>query len=219
MIHRSLIQVLTILLLSIFPVVGQIGIARSADVTQPTDIDQAIQDINRLIVLEKEGAISSIHVMDRMSRLAQDNDNPRFTAFLMQLLNNTNQDAFIRRGAAKGLGSMHQSARSVIPELVRRLQDPDLNIRGGAAAGLGAMGERAKSTIPQLIPLLKDPHPFVFCSTTQTLGSMGEPAKIALRPLIRRLNDKTPAVRDCAAFALEEIEPFLGPEKSLSTTP
>jgi HEAT repeat protein len=248
MMHRSILQLLPILLLSLFPVVGPVEMARSAEVIAPKEINTEINRVERLIILQNEGAISPLQTADGITRLGRENDHPTVAAFLLRLLKN--EDSSIRGGAAEGLGGMRGSAKSVTPQLVLLLKDPAPSVRSGAAlglgmiskssdsavpqlipllkdaepsvrrsaaSGLGRIGKSAKSAVPQLIPLLEDSDRWTRCSAAQTLGLIGEPAKVALRPLIRLLRDSEsdPDIRDCTAFALGKIEPFLKDEENL----
>jgi HEAT repeat protein len=210
MLNRSLRQILSILLLSFSPVIGPVTMARSAEVIAPKEINLEIGQVERLIILAREGAISSLQVGDGIRRLASKNDHPTVAAFLIRLLKN--EDSSIRSSAAEGLGDMRGAAKSVTPQLVLLLKDTDPSVRRGAASGLGRIGKSAESAVPQLIPLLEDPDRFVRCRSAQTLGFIGKPAKSALRPLIRLLKYDDPTVRDCVAFALGKIEPFLEDE-------
>jgi HEAT repeat protein len=210
------LQLLPISLLSLFPVVVPVGMARSAEVIAPKNTSVEINRVERLILLQREGAISALQVSDAIDRLASAHDHPTVAAFLIQLLKN--EESFIRSDVADRLGQMRRSAKLVIPQLVLLLKDADPQVRRGAASGLGRIGKSAESTVPQLIPLLEDPDRWVRCSAAQTLGLIGEPAKVALRPLIRQLANDS-GVRDCTAFALGRIEPFLKDEENLRVKP
>jgi tetratricopeptide (TPR) repeat protein len=195
---------------SLSSVLEPIRMDRSAAVSPQKDPATAIENVERLISLQRAGAVSYASVSDGINRLAGENDNSTVAAFLIRLLKN--EDSGIRSSAAEGLGSMRGSAKLVTPQLVLLLKDDDPRVRSGAASGLGRIGESAQSAVPQLISLLEDPDRFVRCRSAQTLGFIGKPAKSALRPLIRLLQYDDPTVRDCVAFALGKIEPFLEDE-------
>jgi hypothetical protein len=154
MMSRSLLRFLPVLLVSLSPVIGQVEIARSVEASPQKDTAVEINTVERIILLEREGAVSRSAVMDQIIRLAQSNNNSTVVSFLIGLLKN--DDPSIRSSAASGLGAMGKSAKSAIPQLISLLNDPDRFARCNSAQTLGWIGEPAKVALRPLIRLLKD---------------------------------------------------------------
>ena len=62
----------------------------------------------------------------------------------------------VRRSAIYALGHIHSEPQSVLPALIKALNDPDTRIRGQAAGSFAEFGPDAKATVPILFKLLED---------------------------------------------------------------
>jgi HEAT repeat protein len=138
---------LSIALLSFFPVVGLAEVGRSEAIVplpdnQSQEIDQLIRQLKTGDSETRSKAAYSLYWRGKSAKSA--------IPTLIPLLND--QNASVRSSAARVLGSMGESAKSAIPSLISLLNDQDEFVRSGAANALGSMGESAKSAIPSLNP-------------------------------------------------------------------
>jgi HEAT repeat protein len=85
---------------------------------------------------------------------------------LLLLLNDT--DPLMRREIAYILGYMRESAKTITPELTKRLKDISPQVRSAAVSSLANI-EGPIAVMPLLIPLLKDPDGGVRQSTAWSL--------------------------------------------------
>ncbi|HCK81122.1 MAG TPA: PBS lyase [Candidatus Competibacteraceae bacterium] len=112
------------------------------------------------------------------------------------------------RAAAQILETMGAAAKEQIPELTKRLYDPDTNVRQAAVEMLGKMGVAAKEQAPELAKLLHDPDWTVRLTAIQALGAMGAAAKEQAPELAKLLRDPDKNARWAASRALIVIGPL-----------
>lgn len=108
----------------------------------------------------------------------------------------TNQDAGVRRAAARALGWIGEA--SVVPNLLNSLNDADSGVRRDAAAALGRVGDA--SAVSPLLKALKDKHSPVRYAAAWALGKIG--STFAVTGLLEALRDEDRDVRRVSARGL-----------------
>ena len=78
-------------------------------------------------------------------------------------------DGMVRRDAAEALGCFARDSEAVLPELVKRLKDPNWEVRQGAVSGLGKIGDKPDIVIPLLVPFLSDQNSVIERSAAYAL--------------------------------------------------
>jgi HEAT repeat protein len=68
---------------------------------------------------------------------------------------------------------------SIIPALIRHLNDPHEHVRAVVVAAIGRL--HSIETIPSLVALIQDPSPFVRQSVVEALGTLGKQRVVATR--------------------------------------
>ncbi len=105
--------------------------------------------------------------------------------------------------AIRELAEMGSAAKSLLPVLLRAVQDDHWRIRYEVAKTIGAMGIEARSAIPALGTRLVDTDRRVACEAIASLGKIG-PAAIPC--LINALDSEISYVRRTAAWVLAGFE-------------
>ena len=101
---------------------------------------------------------------------------------LRTALSDTNQ--LVKRGACEAIGSF---GPTVIPDLIKKLDDPDNQVRGGALSGLGkVVAAKPEIVLPILEGALRENNNFNQRSAAYALGFSGYPP--ALQALARATN-------------------------------
>ena len=132
---KLLLKCFPVVLLTIVPVVGLVGLARSEVVVQqPVNQGRRInQLIQQLKSEDAEIRSSAAFALGRMSGSAKS-----AIPSLIPLLKDS--DAKVRWFAVYALGRMGESARSAIPNLIPLLKDSDTYVRSSAAEALRKLG-------------------------------------------------------------------------------
>ena len=84
-------------------------------------------------------------------------------------------DAATRRFGLQTLGLLGPAAFEQLPDMLRLLEDEDLEVRRAAANAVGRVGGGA----PDLGRALKDPEAPVRCEAAVALGRLGAQARVA----------------------------------------
>jgi HEAT repeat protein len=117
-------------------------------------------------------------------------------------------DWSLRLRAALALSSMVSTDRSVLPALIRALQDrTSVNARKMAALVLGFIGPQGGTAAFALIAALQDENPGVRRRAANALDRMSQDASRAAPDLLQVLWDRRENVAAGAAFASDEISP------------
>jgi HEAT repeat protein len=105
--------------------------------------------------------------------------------------------------AMRALSSIAEGGVEVVPALTAALERPEA--RYWACLALAEIGSQAKDAVPALIKALADERPEVRLQATIALAEIGPEAKPAAGALIRLVNDDFESVRVGALFALGRI--------------
>jgi len=109
-------------------------------------------------------------------------------------------DANVRRGAAKALWELNVAPQTVGPALLAALDDPDPVVQANVYAGLASLGQDA---VPRLIERLDDPR--TQGKVLRVLGLMGPEAKTAVPRLVEALAAADAEQRRELLFTLASI--------------
>ena len=124
-----------------------------------------------------------------------------------------NPDRGVRRRAALAAGRIGDPA--VLPALVERLRDAEVEVRQMAAFALGLVGDRA--AVDPLLLALKDPEPLVRARAAEALGQIGDaraaPAVSAM--VLAALPKDAPQVAVRGDDAGSATDPWLEPRLGL----
>ena len=105
---------------------------------------------------------------------------------------------------AEALGKIGDE--TVVPALVKLLDDPNRFVRSSGARALGYMGPRAEEAIPALLRQLQDKEQSPRHFAVEALGKIGPKAAGAVPTLLRWARDPNAAIRrDTVAAALGNI--------------
>ena len=83
----------------------------------------------------------------------------------------------------QALNFMH-GAEEAIPDLLKRLDDPEPAVRGGAALTLGDMRRQSQTVVPKLIESLSDTNGSVRATAARALDLFGVEAHAAVPKLV-----------------------------------
>ena len=153
--------------------------------------------VPQLIQLLGDDVITSYHAALALSAIG----SPAIPALVQTL---TNESAWARMGAVQALNFMH-GAEEAIPDLLKRLDDPEPAVRGGAAIALGDMRRQSQTVVPKLIVSLSDTNGSVRATAARALGSFGVEAHAAVPKLIGLQEDPNAEVRKEASAALKKV--------------
>eukprot|EP00929_Paragymnodinium_shiwhaense_P058078 TRINITY_DN29092_c0_g1_i2.p1 TRINITY_DN29092_c0_g1~~TRINITY_DN29092_c0_g1_i2.p1 ORF type:complete len:1696 (-),score=382.06 TRINITY_DN29092_c0_g1_i2:399-5486(-) len=129
------------------------------------------------------------------------NMGPAGAAALVLRLSEENTDE-VQLLALEALGSMGDDAVPHIPEMMKRLEDPDVPVRLSAAKALQIMGPHAESCVAALAGMLDDVEPSVREGCTRALYDIG-PAGVGA--LVARLSDANAFIRQRSLEAILEV--------------
>jgi HEAT repeat protein len=122
------------------------------------------------------------------------------------------QDVPTRASILAALGRLARSHESVIPALLRALEDPSDGIRMAAVDALGEhIGSHRDVVLPVLLKVLEDPSQGVRFQAGWRLGK-SRPAAMVVPLLIEELNKGEPLVRAVAAGALWHLHDAIDAE-------
>ncbi len=197
MVNRSLLRLVPIVLLSIFPIVGQVEPVRSEDVVKSGENDRIEQLVQRLRTGVGVGLGGPGFEMGELARLGK--RNPSVVSALIGLLKESNPR--VRSEAIVTLGFLEESAQAAIPDLLPFLEDTDPSIGIDTAQALARIGELAPA-LSRLTALLTHPTPNIRKSAAVALGYLGPSAKSSSPTLMLLLQDSDRSVRDGAMEAL-----------------
>ncbi|MBV6625603.1 MAG: HEAT repeat domain-containing protein [Rivularia sp. (in: Bacteria)] len=146
----------------------------------------------------------------KLSKFNLENTTSENIHEVVEKLTSTNPK--VRAGAANILNSV--DSKSVIPALIKALQDENAQVRSNAALSLGEIEKNnpSPSIVTALSEALKDENVTVRYSAAHSLGKIATGyegyKKIygAIPALIQTLQDKNAKVRSKAAFALNKLE-------------
>jgi HEAT repeat protein len=108
----------------------------------------------------------------------------------------------VRATAAKAIGLLGAEAEVAVPDLSRRLRDPEPYVALEAAKAMARIGS---CSVPKLTVALNDTNPVVRRAAAYGLGELGSGIDSATATLIMALGDSDRAVRGAAAFSLSTV--------------
>ena len=129
----------------------------------------------------------------------------------------TDPDRFVRRAAARTLGRMSPekaNAAKVVPNLIRMLDDPDLDLRLIAAQSLERYGPAAKTAVPALAKSTAKGDPEIRRAAIRALIGVGTDAAPAIPDIGGALSNSDVRVRRAAAEALARFGPLAKPAEA-----
>jgi HEAT repeat protein len=140
---------------------------------------------------------------------------------LIEVLQSTDHDAFLRGVAARGLGEMGVAGKQAIPALIATLKGEDSDLRGEALRALGCMGPAAAHALPIIRQALSEDRHYVRICAAEALWKLGAEPDEPVRVLVKALADEDyvenvmePNVRIHAARILKEMK-----DKAKSSVP
>jgi len=119
----------------------------------------------------------------------------------------TNQSAFIRYSATRGLAWERSDLNIVVPALIARLSDKDLLVHFTAVLALGRLHAEPELAVPALANDFPGNDPELRSLILEALGRFGTNASAAVPMLLEALSDGDQVVRRDAAWALKQIDP------------
>ena len=137
--------------------------------------------------------------------------------FLKLLKDATLDIRCIAANALKDATEMRHDLRltAIVPELLKAVNDPDLDVCLAAAEALGNLD--STDAIPDLLQALKDSDECVRIRAVMKLGSLG--STDAIPDLLQALKDPDSLVRDCVKCALDDINRRVIANSRVQTTP
>jgi HEAT repeat protein len=198
--NRSLLNLLSMALLTFSQVVGTAGVVRSE--TEPTSVKISQDDIRAQQLIQKLMPIGWLHLKIEASKENQQMikdlgaiGEPAF-AQLLKLIKSPDSDTAFT--AATILGTIGEPAKLTVPQLIVLVQTQNVTTCRAAMVALAEMGQIAKPAISALAPLLKDTRiNKVAESAERTIVAIGPSAIPELLPL---LNDTDPFIRRGIAY-------------------
>jgi hypothetical protein len=148
-----------------------------------------------IATLQDQDPLIRDHAVQALGRIK----DPRAVAPLVAILNNREQQAYVRMDAAEALGAIGD--RSAFEPLILALLDNYWGVRSRAALALGKLKD--PRAMGSLIGALQDKEASVRGSAAEALGIMGDGR--AVKPLIAALEDTDRSVRKKAALALRRL--------------
>jgi HEAT repeat protein len=143
-----------------------------------------------------------------VAKLKPDDKESLNTAIELIVAALKNQDANVRRGAAKALWELNAPPEVVGTALVAALEDADPVVQANVYAGLASLGQVA---VPRLLEKLADPR--LRDKAMRVLALMGSEAKLAVPPLTEALPGANAQERRDLLFTLASI----GPDSAAAT--
>jgi len=124
---------------------------------------------------------------------------------LQQLKNElTSKDSRTRINAIVRAGKLH--VKSLLPDILKLSQSPDVTVRLSVIEAAGSMGKEAAPVAgPVLVVLAQDPEPIVRAEAIEVLGELAyAPALDLIMTLLAQ--DEDAMIRACAAEALGDMQ-------------
>jgi HEAT repeat protein len=116
-------------------------------------------------------------------------------------------DPRVRLAAAHAVGEVRAASPGTVPALILGLEAPEPDTRGTMARALGQLRPPQKDAVPPLARLLqRDGSEHVRLAACAALRELGPTARDAVPALRTALGDASRYVRECAQFALPQIE-------------
>lgn len=113
--------------------------------------------------------------------------------------------------AIAALGSRHENASSVVPELRELLKSDEPQVRWHSARAIGEYGSLAKDSAPKLVKLLKDKDRAVQYHAAIALGKVDDKSDDTVSALVEAATSNEPSVARAAIAALRHLKP--GPQR------
>ena len=160
-------------------------------------IARALNDDDNGVRLSALGCYKQLlSVMSEKEKVA------RLPAFLLAL---EDRDSGIRNNAAVALWHYSGHGPQVVPALVQRLQDPNIEVRLQAAKALAHIDVQAATragVVPIAVQILNEPNDQVAYQAAQLLGEMGKEPDLAVPALIASVHGTNGLVASWAARSL-----------------
>jgi hypothetical protein len=123
------------------------------------------------------------------------------------LLALTNQCSAIRYSAASRLKCARSDFPRIIPALIDRFQDSDIQVHQAAVGSIGQLHAEGKLAVPALIKDFSATNTLLRTFILVSLSNFGPDAQESV-PMIREaLKDQNGQVKEAAAWALKKIDP------------
>jgi HEAT repeat protein len=119
----------------------------------------------------------------------------------------TNQKAFIRYSATRGLAWERADLNIVVPALIARLNDKDLLVHFTAVLALGRLRAEPELAVPALMKDFPGNDPELRSLILKAIGRFETNARAVVPMLFETLSDSNQNVRIQAASALKQIDP------------
>jgi HEAT repeat protein len=123
---------------------------------------------------------------------------------LKKILENPQENEYVRGGAAWALGQMHGAATPAVPLLTRLFESKHISVRRNSALALGNIGLAAKSAVPKLLQALDDQDATVRVNAAVALWKI-EQRPEAMTKLVEMLQKDAEPGSFEAAVALGEL--------------
>ncbi len=214
---KLLLKVFPVVLLTVVPVVGMDGVARSqVPAAPPTlllqDFILSPEEIKTLNAA-RDSIPDLIKLLTHPNNLLADaaasalaDKGELALPSIIPLLKH--QDRLLRSKGAYILGIMGESGifrKSLIRETVRETVSGIMGESGGFRHDTTVIQESVQSIIPTLISLLNDQDEQVRAKAPYALANIGEPATASIPHLILLLKDPVGEVRSSASYALQNM--------------
>jgi HEAT repeat protein len=124
---------------------------------------------------------------------------------LSKILENPQENEYIRGGAAWAIGRMPEAAVPAVPLLARLFVSQHISVRRNSALALGNIGPAAKSAVPALLKALDDQDPTVRVNAAVALWKIDRRPE-AVPKLVEMLRKDTEPGAFEAAVALGDLD-------------
>jgi hypothetical protein len=114
---------------------------------------------------------------------------------------------FRRQRATVGFKMLGPTAKPVVPELIKLLEDSNtsISVRYEAATVLGRIGPEAKAAVPVLLRLLTEPDQYMRIHAASSLGDIGADAERVVPALVGNLAHSNRELRYVAAVSIRKF--------------
>lgn len=168
---------------------------------------EAIPDLINILDNTKEDTYTRRKAAEVLGKIGSEKEIPKLIKFVQNdKMSNTIDTIDIRRGALKGLGNLRIKAESVVPILIKALEniksDSDRNYKVSIIEALGNIG--SEKAVDSLDKLFEDPDLGIRTETVESLRKIG--TEKASRTLIKGLTDDEPSVQIKSIQALGSIK-------------